>query len=69
MDNILAHGMKGFRLLCWAFSLPCGDSLGLKTKPLAYCMGMSAPPPPHPPLLPRKLGFHPWAPCCQLALF
>lgn len=68
MEDILALGMKGFRLLCGLFLFLRGR-LGLKTKPLAYCMGMSTLPPPPPPLLPRKLSFHLWAPCYRLPLF
>lgn len=62
-----AHGMKGFRLLCWA--LFCGDSLGLKTKPLAYCMGMSPPPCPSiPAVFSQEAGFPPLGPMLPVGL-
>lgn len=66
MEDILALGMKGFRLLCGLFLFLRGR-LGLKTKPLAYCMGMSTLPPP-PPAASQEAEFPPLGPMLPVAL-
>ena len=53
MEDILAQGMKGFRLLCWALSLPAEIALDSKQSHLhiAWAWATHPPPPPrhHPP--------------------
>lgn len=63
MDDILTQDMKGFRLLCWALSLPAGIALDSKQSHLHIAWLCVF------PLLPRKLGFRPCTPCRRLPLF